>query len=268
MVAPMPGFSTKIFRSPPRPVKVARAERPRAAQMNSGYYAPGAGRAENVRKLFARIARRYDLINDLQSFGLHRWWKRKMAGLSMAAPGVRALDLCCGTGDIGRLLAARGAVTTGCDFSREMLAAAPERNRGQAFVQGDALELPFKSFSFDLVTISYGLRNLADFELGLREIMRVMRPGGQLLILDFGRPDNGLWRAIYFAYLRAVVPVFGWLFAGDAAAYRYILDSLENYPAQHGVSELLRKLGCAEVAVHNLLGGMMSIHTARTGARS
>ena len=230
--------------------------------MTSAYYAPGAARAENVRKLFARIASRYDFLNDLQSFGIHRLWKRKMANLSGAAPGLRALDLCCGTGDIGRLLAARGAKTVGCDFTREMLAAAPQRNQVQALIQGDALHLPFRSSSFDVLTIAYGLRNLADFERGLREMLRVAKPGARLLILDFGRPENPLWRFLYFAYLRAVVPIFGRLFAGDAAAYRYILDSLENYPAQQGVARLLQTLGCPQVEVFNLLGGVMSIHKA------
>ena len=231
--------------------------------MTSAYYAPGPGRAENVRKLFARIARRYDVINDLQSFGLHRVWKRKVARLTQAGPGARALDVCCGTGDLGRLLAARGARSFGCDFSREMLAAAPPRNQVQQWVQGDALRLPFRDAVFDLVTIGYGLRNLADFEGGLREISRAAKPGARILILDFGRPANPLWRALYFAYLRAVVPVFGKIFAADAAAYRYILDSLEHYPAQDGVAEMLRRLGFERVETHNLLGGMMSIHAAQ-----
>lgn len=232
--------------------------------MSAGYYSPGPERAEKVRRLFGRIAGRYDLINDLQSFGLHRAWKRRLAVLARPAPGERALDLCCGTGDIGRLFQAQGAQTVGCDFTWEMLAAAPERNRAQSFVQGDALNLPFKSKIFDLAAIAYGLRNLASFEQGLAEICRVLKPGGRLVILDFGRPGQPLWRALYFAYLRAIVPVFGLLFAGDAAAYRYILDSLENYPAQEGVAQLLRACGCEAVSVENYLGGVMSIHTART----
>lgn len=235
--------------------------------MSAGYYAPGPDRAEKVRRLFSRIARRYDLINDLQSFWLHRFWKRRLAGLAAPGRGALALDLCCGTGDIGRLLRERGASAVGCDFTWEMLEAAPARNRAQAFVQGDALSLPFRSGSFDLATIAYGLRNLANFEKGVAELGRVLKPGGRLLILDFGRPPNGVWRAVYFAYLRAVVPVFGLLFAGDAAAYRYILDSLENYPAQEGVAELLRQSGFQQVAVENLLGGIMSIHSARRAER-
>jgi demethylmenaquinone methyltransferase/2-methoxy-6-polyprenyl-1,4-benzoquinol methylase len=233
--------------------------------MSSGYFAPGPERAEKVRKLFRRIAGNYDLINDLQSFGLHRAWKRRLAFLAAAGNGARVLDLCCGTGDMGRLLSAGGARVVGCDFTREMLAAAPPANRGQSFVQGDALHLPFKSGSFDVATIAYGLRNLASFEQGLVEMRRILKPGGRLLILDFGRPSNRPWRFLYFTYLRTIVPVFGLLFAQDAAAYRYILDSLENYPAQDGVSRLLLGTGWNSVAVENFLGGVMSIHWAVAG---
>jgi demethylmenaquinone methyltransferase/2-methoxy-6-polyprenyl-1,4-benzoquinol methylase len=230
--------------------------------MSAGYYAPGPERAEKVRRLFRRIARKYDFVNDLQSFGLHRLWKRRMARLAKAGAGERALDLCCGTGDLGRLLSAAGARVCGCDFTWEMIAAAPPKNLGQAFVQADALHLPFQNGCFDVLTIAYGLRNLASFEQGLAEMRRVAKPGGRLLILDFGRPANRAWRGLYFAYLRMIVPVFGFLFAGDAAAYRYILDSLEQYPAQDGVARLLDESGWADVVVENFLGGVMSIHSA------
>lgn len=231
--------------------------------MTQVYYAPGPDRARKVRELFGRIAGRYDLINDLQSFGLHRLWKRRVARLAGVRQGECALDLCCGTGDLGALLARRGAQVIGCDFSIEMMAAAPAANRGQCFVQGDALQLPFRDRGFKVVTAGYGLRNLADLDAGLREILRVCDSGARVVILDFGRPANQFWRALYFAYLRLVVPVFGRVFAGDAAAYRYILDSLENYPAQEGVARKLIELKCAPVEIHNILGGIMSIHFAR-----
>lgn len=235
--------------------------------MSANYYAPGPERASHVRKLFQRIARRYDLINDLQSFGMHRIWKRQVARLAQAQAGQAALDLCCGTGDIGRLLAQSGARVAGCDFTWEMLTEAPPRNLVQRLVQGDALALPFRDGSFDVVTVGYGLRNLADLEGGLREMLRVCKNGAHVLVLDFGRPPNTIWRLLYFAYLRVVVPVFGLLFAGDAAAYRYILESLQHYPAQEGVAALLRELNCQEVMVRNLLGGVMSIHSARAPIR-
>jgi demethylmenaquinone methyltransferase / 2-methoxy-6-polyprenyl-1,4-benzoquinol methylase len=227
------------------------------------YYTPGPERASRVRALFDRIAPRYDLINDLQSFGLHRFWKWRLLTLAKVRAGAPALDVCCGTGDLAIALVAAGSTVLGCDFSSRMLAIARRRAVAQVhFVQADALALPVENEAFELVTIGYGLRNLADPRRGIAEMLRVLKPGGQLLILDFGKPPNPLWRALYFAYLRAFVPLFGRIFAGDAAAYSYILESLLHYPAQDGVSHLLLEFGCTEVDVHNLLGGVMSIHRA------
>ena len=240
--------------------------------MGNKFYQPGECRAEKVEDLFAAIAPRYDLINDLQSLGLHRGWKRRMVALSEANPGVTALDLCCGTGDVAFRLAVRGARVAGLDFSGPMLSVAALRAAaiGQAsgtmpplFLRGDAQRIPFPEATFDVVTISYGLRNLADLDRGLGEMWRVLRPGGRLLILDFGRPDNRVWRALYFAYLRWLVPVFGRVFCGDSATHAYILESLLHYPAQRGVAARLEGMGCVEVRLFNLLGGMMSINTAR-----
>lgn len=234
--------------------------------MANPFYQPGAQRAAKVRDLFCAIARRYDLINDLQSLGLHRRWKRRLARLTQLGPGQPALDVCCGTGDVALALARRGARVTGLDFSSEMLAVA--RRRAQArnlavdFVPGDALALPFPDATFDAVTISYGLRNLADFTAGLAEMVRVLRPGGRLLVLDFGKPTHRVWRAVYFAYLRLAVPVLGRLFVGRADAYAYILESLRHYPDPAGVAELLRRQGLERVQVWPLLGGAMTIHRA------
>jgi len=243
--------------------------------MGSGYYQTGEQRAERVNDLFAAIAPRYDLINDLQSFGLHRWWKRRLLQLAAVKPGDTALDLCCGTGDVAFALAAAGAHTTGVDFSAPMLAVAEARKakghgRGAevcepgslTFRQGDALHLPFPDAHFAVVTISYGLRNLASVEAGLREMWRVLKPGGRLLVLDFGKPDNAAWRAAYFAYLRFAVPVFGRLFCKNAEAYAYILESLQHYPAQRGVDGGLRALGAPDPRIVSFLGGVMSINVA------
>ena len=126
-----------------------------------------------------------------------------------------------------------------------------------------ALNLPFADGSFEVVTISYGLRNLADFERGLREIHRVLVPGGRVVVLDFGKPNWGLWRWLYFTYLRLCVPVYGRVFAGDWAAYAYILESLERYPAQRGVDELMRRIGFRDTEVLNVMGGVMGINRGR-----
>jgi demethylmenaquinone methyltransferase/2-methoxy-6-polyprenyl-1,4-benzoquinol methylase len=238
--------------------------------MANAYYQPGDARAAKVEDLFGRIAGRYDLINDLQSFGLHRLWKRKLAALARVKSGDRALDLCCGTGDVTQRLARAGALATGVDFSEPMLAVARARlpqphaaGLAVEFVRGDALHLPFSENQFDAVTISYGLRNLADFTGGLREMLRVAKPGGRVLVLDFGKPDNAAWRWLYFQYLRWGVPVFGRIFCKNSAAYAYILESLRHYPAQAGVAAAMRQLGCTEVAIYNLLGGVMSINLGR-----
>lgn len=230
--------------------------------MSNAYYAPGEQRAAKVNDLFARISRRYDLLNDLQSFGLHRIWKRRVADLASAAPGTRALDLCCGTGDISFALAKRGAETTGLDFSPQMLEVAAKRNQSKnpQFLQGDAQQLPFPDASFDIVTVGYGLRNLTRWESGVEEMYRVAKPGARLLVLDFGKPPNALWRALYFTHLRLSVPLIGLLFCGNASAYAYILESLKHYPAQEGVAAKMRALNLKNVRVINLLGGAMAIN--------
>jgi demethylmenaquinone methyltransferase/2-methoxy-6-polyprenyl-1,4-benzoquinol methylase len=154
----------------------------------------------------------------------------------------------------------------GLDFSEPMLAVANARTKAGAlgtgiqFLRGDAQHIPFPANSFDLVTISYGLRNLADWQLGLREMQRVTRPGGRLLVLDFGKPDNAIWRAIYFTYLRRFVPILGRIFCGDADTHGYILESLLHYAAQKGVAAKMEELGLARVRVVNLMGGIMSIN--------
>jgi len=232
------------------------------------FYAPGEQRAAKVSDLFAAIARRYDLLNDFQSFGLHRRWKRRVAELARVTPGARALDVCCGTGDIAFALARRGAEATGLDFSGPMLAIAaakspadpPAASRQPQFVEGDAQQLPFPENSFDILTVGYGLRNLASWERGLEEMHRVARPGARLVVLDFGKPPNVLWRKIYFAHLKLSVPLVGWLFCGNAQAYAYILESLNHFPAQIGIAEKMRALNLTNVRVLNLLGGAMAIN--------
>jgi demethylmenaquinone methyltransferase / 2-methoxy-6-polyprenyl-1,4-benzoquinol methylase len=128
------------------------------------------------------------------------------------------------------------------------------------FIQGDAQQLPFPENSFDIVTVGYGLRNLTSWERGLDEMFRVARPGARLIVLDFGKPANALWRRLYFTHLKMSVPLMGWLFCGDASAYAYILESLKHYPAQLAVAEKMRQLKLDNVRVINLLGGAMAIN--------
>lgn len=238
--------------------------------MSNAFYITGPERAVKVNDLFTAIARRYDLINDLQSFGLHRRWKRRVAKLASVKPGDLALDVCCGTGDLAFVLAAEGAKVVGLDFSGAMLEMAkskPQRPESRIqrpqFLHADALRIPFPDESFDIITIGYGLRNLSRWETGLSEMVRVARPGGRLLVLDFGKPEDALWRAIYFGYLRVFVPLLGLVFCGNAGAYAYILESLKRYSAQRGVEAKMRELGLSNVRVVNLIGGAMSINVGQ-----
>jgi demethylmenaquinone methyltransferase / 2-methoxy-6-polyprenyl-1,4-benzoquinol methylase len=236
--------------------------------MTNEFYKPGEARAARVGALFATVARRYDLINDIQSFGLHRIWKRRLIGLAHPHPHEHALDLCCGTGDIALALARHGAEVVGLDFSESMLQVALEKLKKNPpkskveFIRGDAQQIPFPENTFDVLTIGYGLRNLADLDAGLRDMLRVTKPGGRLVVLEFGKPENSLWRALYFGYLRFLLPIFGKIFCGSSAAYGYILESLKHYPAQKAVAANMAALGWQNIKVINLIGGIMSIHSA------
>jgi demethylmenaquinone methyltransferase/2-methoxy-6-polyprenyl-1,4-benzoquinol methylase len=235
------------------------------SNMGNEFFSPGEQRAIKVNELFARIAPRYDLINDLQSLGLHRRWKRRLVADAAPQPGERALDICCGTGDLAFALAAGGAEVVGLDFNAPMLAVAARRLVSSGvgvprFMQGDAMALPFPDAQFDIVTVGYGLRNLASWETGLHEMVRVAKPDARLLVLDFGKPDHAVWRAVYFGYLRLFVPLLGLLVCWNASAYAYILESLRHYPAQSGVAARMRELGLTQVRVDNFLGGAMSIN--------
>ena len=234
------------------------------------FYAPGDQRAARVKDLFAAIAPRYDLINDLQSFGLHRLWKRRLLRLAKGQPGERALDICCGTGDVALALARQGLDVTGLDFSAPMLAVAQRRAeisnpKNIRFLQGDAQNLPFPDASFDIVTISYGLRNLADWETGLREMRRVAAPGARLLVLDFGKPANLLWRGIYFTPTSAASRAPARPASSPATPTRtpiFFANPSPHYAAQAGVDINSAKLQLTRTRIINLMGGIMSINYA------
>jgi demethylmenaquinone methyltransferase/2-methoxy-6-polyprenyl-1,4-benzoquinol methylase len=228
--------------------------------MQSKFYRPDEQRAEKVHELFATIARRYDFLNDIMSAGMHRRWKRRLVELAGSPRDV--LDLCCGTGDIALKFARNGARVTGVDFTTEMLQVAAARAVQQSisWLHGDALQLPFPDNSFDVVSVGYGLRNLADIERGLREAWRVLRPGGRFLSLDFGKPEAAILRSMYFGYLRTVLPVLGRLYCGDPDTHGYILASLEEYPAQRGIKVLMEQCGYRDCDFEEFCGGTMAIN--------
>jgi demethylmenaquinone methyltransferase/2-methoxy-6-polyprenyl-1,4-benzoquinol methylase len=225
-------------------------------------------RAPKVQKMFSRLARHYDLVNDVMSFGLHRRWKRDTVRLGLArnTRPRRWLDLCCGTGDIGFFAegSAAGVRVVGLDFTLPMLAVASQRARAEAasarFVEGDALNLPFSDGAFEVVTVGYGLRNLADPARGLTEMRRVLAPGGRAVVLDFGKPESPVASALYWGFLRTVMPVMGWLFHRDPETYAYIPASLERYPAQRGVEKLMKEAGFVNVGYENRLLGAMGLN--------
>ncbi len=212
-------------------------------------------RAAQVHRLFARIARRYDLLNDVMTLGWHRYWKRRL--VKRAGQPRDVLDLCCGTGDIAQRFRCRVA---GVDFTAEMLQIAQTRQPAGIWLRADALRLPFPDNSFNVVSIGYGLRNLADLEAGLREAYRVLRPGGKLLSLDFGKPAAAWWHKLFFAHLRFHLPLMGRLSCGDPDAYAYIVASLENYPGQHGVRQLMEMVGYQDCGFEEFFGGAMAIN--------
>jgi demethylmenaquinone methyltransferase/2-methoxy-6-polyprenyl-1,4-benzoquinol methylase len=216
-----------------------------------------------VRRLFATIADRYDLITVLLSFGRDKRWKERLVSMSGAAPGARALDLACGTGDIGFQLAARGVRTTGLDVTHRMLQLARSKRKPADrlyFVRGDMMALPFPDAHFNLVTSGYGIRNVPAIEPALREIHRVLEPGGLFLSLDFNRPENSLVRAVYLTYLMAVGSALGFVLHGNPDTYRYIPESIRRYPGAGQVCAIARNQGFTTCEWVPVLGGLMAIH--------
>ena len=200
--------------------------------------------------MFSTIAPRYDLLNHLLSFNVDRlWWAKTAQTFSdvLSRPGTRVLDLCCGTGDMAFALQRRAATRVelfGADFSHPMLqrALAKPRGREVAWLEADALTLPFAGQSFDLVTSAFGFRNLVDYDAGLGEIFRVLRPGGQTGILDFGEP-SGLFGKIYRVYFRSVLPKIGSVISGVKGPYSYLPASVERFPSPSEMLDRMRRAG-------------------------
>ena len=219
----------------------------------------------HVRRLFATIADRYDLVTRLLSYGQDARWKDRLTRTIAPRPGERALDLACGTGDIAFRLAAPGARVCGLDITPRMLQLARRKSASGActWTAGDMTALPFADATFDIVTTGYGLRNVPDLDAAVAEIARVLRPGGRFASLDFNRPESPVVRAAYLGYLDAVGGLMGWALHGEPDAYRYIPASIRRYPGAHAVADRLTRAGLGEVSVFRLLGGLMSLHVGR-----
>ena len=223
------------------------------------------GKRRYVRTLFATIADRYDLITIVLSYGQDRRWKRRLADLAQPRRGEAVLDLATGTGDIAFVFAARGARVVGLDITNRMIELARAKTSvgsGTAFLVGDMLALPFPASSFDIVTTGYGLRNVPDLPRAVDEILRVLKPGGRAVSLDFDRPSNRLVRTVYLWYLTVVGGALGWLLHRDPDTYRYIPASIRQYPGAGPVGRLMETRGFSRARHYRVLGGLMAIHHA------
>ncbi len=230
-------------------------------------------RQKLVNAVFARVANRYDIMNDLMSGGMHRLWKDHLINWlapSRSSRGARLLDVAGGTGDVAhRFLkaAADDATAVICDISAEMLTAGRERPGSRAlgerlaFVQGNAEALPFPARSFSAYTIAFGIRNVTHIDAALAEAYRVLRPGGRFLCLEFSEVTVPGLDAIYDAYSFKAIPELGRLVAGDADAYRYLVESIRRFPNQERFKGMIETAGFSRVQFRNLMGGIAAIHS-------
>lgn len=230
--------------------------------------APPNERGERIRAMFGRVAHRYDLLNHLLSGSLDVVWRRRLARALSAPPGKPVLDLCSGTGDQATALARRGYGVVAADFCLPML----ERSRdkfgrrggpGPTPVQADALALPFASGAFAGATVSFGLRNVADLDAALRELHRVLVPGGWLGVLEFAIPRIAPVRWLYVAYFRWILPFVGRIVSGDAQAYAYLPDSVFGFPQRADFVARLREAGFDDASSRDLSAGILCLYLAR-----
>jgi demethylmenaquinone methyltransferase/2-methoxy-6-polyprenyl-1,4-benzoquinol methylase len=238
---------------------------------------PFAEKTTAVRQVFAKVASRYDLMNDVMSGGLHHWWKQRLVESIHLFDGVQLLDLAGGTGHITHLLQQRLANLTMAgsihvvDASVDMLAVGRDRffDRGWqqpvGWVQGVAEALPYADASVDAYVISFGLRNVTDLAGALREAKRVLKPGGRFYCLEFSHPTNRLFARGYDAYSFALIPRLGKLIAGDAQPYRYLVESIRSFPDQQALAERMRQAGFGQIDWVNYSGGITALHRGTVG---
>ncbi|HEX2095925.1 MAG TPA: bifunctional demethylmenaquinone methyltransferase/2-methoxy-6-polyprenyl-1,4-benzoquinol methylase UbiE [Solirubrobacterales bacterium] len=224
--------------------------------------------AGQVNRMFDRIAGRYDLLNSLMTGGLHHDWRQRAANRAELGPGDAVLDVCCGTGDLALELAGQvtpGGSVIGCDFSEPMLDLAREkaayRNvEGVRFEWADALQLPYDAGRFDAVTVGFGVRNFADRDKGLREMARVLKPGGRLVILEFTEPRRPPFSTFYALWFDRIVPILGWL-TRDPEAYAYLAESVHSFPDPPALAAKMDAAGLKGIRYTILAGGILTIHS-------
>jgi demethylmenaquinone methyltransferase/2-methoxy-6-polyprenyl-1,4-benzoquinol methylase len=215
-----------------------------------------------VAAMFDGVAKRYDLVNDLLSLGQTKAWRRATTAIISPKPGMKILDMAAGTGSSSEPLAAAGAEVIPADFSEGMLAAGRKARPHLPFTKADALNLPFKDAQFDVFTISFGLRNTQDTEKALREALRVVKPGGRLVIAEFSSPTWRPFRLIYSNYLMRALPWVARKTSSNPDAYIYLAESIRAWPDQAGLAKKIQAAGWSQVTWKNLTGGVVAVHIA------
>jgi demethylmenaquinone methyltransferase / 2-methoxy-6-polyprenyl-1,4-benzoquinol methylase len=215
-----------------------------------------------VAAMFDAVARRYDVTNDVLSLGMDRRWRRAVVSGVDAKPGEIVLDLAAGTGTSTIPFVVAGATAIPCDFSVGMLQVGKSARPRLPFVAGDAARLPFADEMFDVVTISFGLRNIVDPALGLREMLRVTRPGGRLLVCEFSQPTFGPFRTVYNEYLMKALPAVATRVSSSPDSYVYLAESIQVWPDQQALATVIGEAGWREVEFRNLTGGIVALHRA------
>jgi demethylmenaquinone methyltransferase/2-methoxy-6-polyprenyl-1,4-benzoquinol methylase len=224
--------------------------------------------ARTVREMFSRISPKYDFLNHFLSVNIDKSWRRlvgrKLKNVLDRKDAV-VLDVACGTGDLSVELQTNAAAKIiGADFCRSMLEIAAEKNGKEnvsiPYIEADALSLPFADRSFDAVTIAFGLRNLANWEDGLRELLRILKPSGKLVVLEFSSPVIPGFRQIFQFYFKGVLPKIGGIFSGSRGAYEYLSESVSRFPNQKNLAKMMREVGFSDVEYKNLTGGVAATH--------
>ena len=215
---------------------------------------------DDVSKMFDDVASRYDFLNDLLSLGRTKAWRKSVTSIIAPESGMKVLDIAAGTGSSSRPLVDKGAEVIALDFSEGMLAQGRMKHKDIKFVQGDALKLPFGENSFDVTTISFGLRNTSNTSIALQEALRVTKPGGKIVIAEFSHPVNKLFKLIYLNYLMKALPIIARKISKNPQAYIYLAESIRAWPNQAGLALILEQNGWKSVAWQDLTFGIVAVH--------